>query len=638
MNRTQKIIVSITSLFLVLFIITGLTFAYFMTNIFDNTNEKSISVTTANLALKYDDGNGLLTSSQKIRPNMTLSTKTFTVTNTGNSKIENYGVILEDLKITYDMTFKKEDNSVVESGTLTYFEYPETFELILTCKEYITSEYNTLSNPTPLGDCSGYNGSLPTTNDILLTNEIEDNITHEYELTLTYLEGGFDQSADMNKTFEAKVDIINMIGTMDIEGTLSYASTNDYVQINSEPKKAYPNKEGKYKVVGLPIDEHTVQVYNTSSSTPKSTKEIIVQKGDVARVSGTTITVNDTSRLSTININSKTSTYTIPNSVKKISGDAYSLVNVGDYVFYNYTGSTYTTPTVDSGKSVYPETQTFNSATGGDMTVVNNQWRVINIENGIVELIPTDLAKVTGKLKMSGLNGYLNAAETLNNMCAALYSGQHGTARSIESEDINKKVQYDGTKIATTGAKDYMEIEEGTTIGEIENSTGIRIAGPRISPTGETFENTIIDYYQYRLIYYKDDHPLIRDNIKVHLGEVGQAKGTELFKNIYYRLFAYRANTNAETGNYWVADTVNDAILYTTPDSEGPQVKYRVRFLNGIGPNLGGRELYDSSGNVVEDEYKVMPIVALNKGLKVQKHSEVSDAGGTHQRWSILNQ
>ena len=55
MNRKQKIVVSITGIFLVLMILVGLTYAYFLTKITGNTNPKSISVTTENLAIVYED-------------------------------------------------------------------------------------------------------------------------------------------------------------------------------------------------------------------------------------------------------------------------------------------------------------------------------------------------------------------------------------------------------------------------------------------------------------------------------------------------------------------------------------------------------------------------------------------------------
>ena len=41
MNRRQKIIVSVTGIFLVLLIIVGLTYAYFLTQINGNTEEKT---------------------------------------------------------------------------------------------------------------------------------------------------------------------------------------------------------------------------------------------------------------------------------------------------------------------------------------------------------------------------------------------------------------------------------------------------------------------------------------------------------------------------------------------------------------------------------------------------------------------
>ena len=56
MNRKQKIIVSVTGIFIVLLILVGLTYAYFLTRIQGNTNTKSISVTTADLKLTYGDG------------------------------------------------------------------------------------------------------------------------------------------------------------------------------------------------------------------------------------------------------------------------------------------------------------------------------------------------------------------------------------------------------------------------------------------------------------------------------------------------------------------------------------------------------------------------------------------------------
>ena len=75
MNRRQKIIVSVTGIFLVLLLLVGLTYAYFLTQITGNNNPKSISVSTANLAIVYGDGNGIITSDELIMPGTTLDSK-----------------------------------------------------------------------------------------------------------------------------------------------------------------------------------------------------------------------------------------------------------------------------------------------------------------------------------------------------------------------------------------------------------------------------------------------------------------------------------------------------------------------------------------------------------------------------------
>lgn len=60
MSRKQKIIISITGIFIVLLALIGLTYGYFLTQIKGNGNNKSISVTTKYLELVYDDGTPII--------------------------------------------------------------------------------------------------------------------------------------------------------------------------------------------------------------------------------------------------------------------------------------------------------------------------------------------------------------------------------------------------------------------------------------------------------------------------------------------------------------------------------------------------------------------------------------------------
>ncbi len=175
MNRNQRIVVSIVGIIIVTFALIGITYAYFLTKIIGNSTSTSISGTLANLELTYDDGNGLIATSEMM-PGDTLE-KTFSVQNTGSVKVENYAVIFENLTNTLT---RKED--------LVY---------TLTCE-------SDDENP-----CDGVVDAIfPSTSGPIILNSIEPSVTHSYTLTVTYKNyDNIDQSADMGKKFEAKVNI-----------------------------------------------------------------------------------------------------------------------------------------------------------------------------------------------------------------------------------------------------------------------------------------------------------------------------------------------------------------------------------------------------------------------------------------------
>ena len=171
MNRRQKIIVSVTGIFLVLLLLVGLTYAYFLTRITGNTNDKSISVSTANLAIVYgnDDGS-VIGSGEKIIPGTTFEPKTFTVTNNGNANTD-YVVVIEDASVTYAETIEV-DGTTQTAGTETTFDSND-FTYTLTCE----SGCNGVQEPT----------TFPIEGGILVGNSIDVDEEKTYELSMTYL-------------------------------------------------------------------------------------------------------------------------------------------------------------------------------------------------------------------------------------------------------------------------------------------------------------------------------------------------------------------------------------------------------------------------------------------------------------------
>ena len=256
MNRRQKIIVSVTGIFLVLLILVGLTYAYFLTKINGNTNDKSISVTTANLILKYDDINDILISENAVEPGKSW-VKTFSATNKGNKAVT-YGVALENLINTLERT--------------------EDLVYTLECKQYLKAGY-TVTDKVPSGTISGTctgvdETEFPTLSSIIVQNTIDDDKVQAYTLTVTYKEANTNQSVDMGKQFSAKVNIVDP-NTFGAYGTGTLAST-----IISSAKKGGENRT-MWGTNEIPTSETTTETERLLNSAPDDYGTSYYYRGNV---------------------------------------------------------------------------------------------------------------------------------------------------------------------------------------------------------------------------------------------------------------------------------------------------------------------------------------------------------------------
>ena len=193
MNRRQKIIISVTGIFLVLLILVGLTYAYFLTQIQGNENDKSITVTTAKLELVYGDnsaeiirGTGALMPTVETDADYAIGTKTFTVTNNGNDS--SYVVIIDNVSVTK-----------VSDGSATTF-VSNDFRYTLTCTKSDGTKCNEVSDLT----------IFPLKGGILVSNDIKEDDIHSYTLTMWYIDTGLNQSDDMGKSLQARVNIADV--------------------------------------------------------------------------------------------------------------------------------------------------------------------------------------------------------------------------------------------------------------------------------------------------------------------------------------------------------------------------------------------------------------------------------------------
>ncbi len=206
MNRKQKIIVNTTGIVLVMLILIGLTYAYFLTRINGNTNDKSISVSTTNLVLDYGEETENIIVKEALMPGEIAAVKIFSATNEGNSVVS-YGAALEKISYT-DLRNNESIDKLERQNDLVY---------TLECKQYLKNGFTLDTNGkvagTEDGDCNGKKETIfPTRTEfsLMVKNTIDTEHTQVYKLVISYKYVDEDQSNDMNKKFEAKVNIVDL--------------------------------------------------------------------------------------------------------------------------------------------------------------------------------------------------------------------------------------------------------------------------------------------------------------------------------------------------------------------------------------------------------------------------------------------
>ena len=112
-------------------------------------------------------------------------------------------------------------------------------------------------------------------------------------------------------------------------------------------------------------------------------------------------------------------------------------LKVGSTVTYSPSGTyNWQAKYCSSEKTEGTDDVTLNSASGQSYNIT--EWKVLSIENGKVELVPTNPTE--GTVYLGQAQGYNNGVKLLNDACSNLYGNTSKgiTARSLNIEDIEK--------------------------------------------------------------------------------------------------------------------------------------------------------------------------------------------------------
>ena len=235
--KDKKILIG-TALVLLLLLTTGLSYAYFSTNVSGNDNAKDVVVNAGTLSLVYTDGPEIKV--ENIRPGKTI-TKEVSVKNTGTLDT-NYNIIWQSLvnEITND-------------------------ELVLsaTCQRLNASG-------TVEGTCESISQAPISDMTIAKKISIESGVTHKYTFTILFKEINANQNYNQGKEFDG------VLGIEESKGGVSPVafSTDSWETIVSAVKSGDTSvyKVGDTKEVDLgTYGTHTLRIANTSTSSECST-------------------------------------------------------------------------------------------------------------------------------------------------------------------------------------------------------------------------------------------------------------------------------------------------------------------------------------------------------------------------------
>lgn len=159
----------------ILFTVIGVSLAYFSLNIIGNDTAKYNTITTGDLALTYTDTSEL--SFDNALPGDSI-TKTITVKNTGTEEV------------SYNLTWQELTNTITNN------------ELVIegTCKSLNSSN-------TGDGECSAISKKVVKEGNVTSNIPIKPGYTHEYTITITFIDTGRSQNYNKNKTFKGKLGL-----------------------------------------------------------------------------------------------------------------------------------------------------------------------------------------------------------------------------------------------------------------------------------------------------------------------------------------------------------------------------------------------------------------------------------------------
>ena len=243
-------------------------------------------------------------------------------------------------------------------------------------------------------------------------------------------------------------------------------------------------------------------------------------------------------------------------------------LEIGSTVKYESSG------TYDNWKSDYSGTEdtttTTLNAKDGDFKI--DTWRVLDIKNGNIILVPSRPA--SGAVRLKGEQGYNNGVKLLNDACSSLYSNSSKgiTARSINIGDIEK----------------YMLAEKVDEVHQYSYSESAKYGSQKANAYTGKNKN-------YPAIYSRENLSVINEQKK--LNGLGVSEQTE---------FIEKTTDGATNGKITTAESIHPYQTYWSKDADYMQGAFK-KASNGLDYKdlliISGKNYWIASRCISTEEY-----------------------------------
>ena len=224
------------------------------------------------------------------------------------------------------------------------------------------------------------------------------------------------------------------------------------------------------------------------------------------------------------------------------------------------------------------------------------KWTYVGTDELGNALLAGSVTSTTPTIKLGGKGGYINGPAELDAACDTLYSTSKGTARSINTDDIIRMLEYTGETSAYYDEDNiYTPTKEAKSIGQIAKEIGYNMNGfaSLVPETGKDIKTYMSDYFNINML--NDSKEYSYERAELVFSGIGNSK---------------------LIGSYFVSSSCASATFNNN------NAVFLIRCV--IGTSFGANVMFNSQNGSQLVELAIRPVIVLEPNVDVTYNGTVA--------------